>query len=296
VKETIRIVWVIAILLAFSACRAAKQPVAEVAERPVAEDAAPGIDVIRIEGQGPLLNPTAGIWQEAPAMQVSLLPQAVALPFHLGPEVTELEVRAVHNGEWIGLRLRWRDEAPNDLLRTADFGDQAAVQFPIDPHGPPPSPMMGHVGAPVNILQWRAPFQRDLDKGGPYIRELYPYALVDVYPDEVLRVIDARAYTGALGVDNPVSHPYESPVLDQMAEGWGSLTVKPLQHANGRGHWEEGEWRVVITRPLVPGGPNDPDLRPGTVSTAAFAVWEGGNDEVGSRKAWSNWVPLYIAK
>jgi hypothetical protein len=86
---------------------------------------------------------------------------------------------------------------------------------------------------------------------------------VDVYPDEVLRVTDARAYMGAVGVDNPISGPKNSPVLEQMAEGFGSLTVLPQQRADGKGVW-------------------------------AFAVWDGGSKEVGSRKAWANWVQLKL--
>ncbi len=78
-------------------------------------------------------------------------------------------------------------------------------------------------------MQWRAAFQRDLDKGLPTVRDLSPCAWVDVYPDEILRVADARPYTGALGLENPISRGRASSVLDQMAEGWGSMTVKPDQ-------------------------------------------------------------------
>lgn len=35
-------------------------------------------------------------------------------------------------------------------------------------------------------------------------------------------------------------------------------------------------------------------LAPGDETLAAFAVWEGGAREVGSRKAWSDWVKLKL--
>jgi len=145
-------------------------------------------------------------------------------------------------------------------------------------------------------MQWRAAFQRDLEKGPPTVRDLYPNAWADVYPDEVMSASDARPYTGALGVENPISRGRASPVLDQMAEGWGSMTVKPDQHALGKGVWKDGTWRVVITRPMVSDDANAPQLVPGDRTFAAFAVWEGGNREVGSRKAWSPWVPLVLAR
>jgi DMSO reductase family type II enzyme heme b subunit len=170
-----------------------------------------------------------------------------------------------------------------------------AVQFPVQKTAPP-SPMMGNPGGRVNIMQWRAAFQRDLDQGPPTVRDLYPNAWADVYPDEVMSASDARPYTGALGVENPISRGRASPVLDQMAEGWGSMTVKPDQHALGKGVWKDGTWRVVITRPMVSDDVNAPRLLPGDRTVAAFAVWDGGNREVGARKAWASWLPFVIQR
>ncbi|MFZ5509572.1 MAG: ethylbenzene dehydrogenase-related protein [Pseudomonadota bacterium] len=251
----------------------------------------------RFAEPGPLLDPDAAVWQSAREVSVTMLPQNVATPMHLNAAVKELKVKAAHNGQWLALRLEWKDPTRNDTMVTDQFGDQVAVELPLDAKPDAlPSPMMGHKGGRVNILQWRAPFQRDMEKGEPDVKTLYPNAHADLYPDQVLRVTDARPYMGALGVDNPVSRPKQSPVLDQMAEGWGTMTVKPDQHADGKGVWENGTWKVVITLPLVSGGSNAPRLAPGDTTAVAFAVWEGGNQEVGARKAWSHWVPLQLAK
>jgi DMSO reductase family type II enzyme heme b subunit len=250
----------------------------------------------RVAGEGAILDPAAPFWQQARPLEVRMLPQMMVAPQLVEPSVQEVEVRAVHNGEWLGVRLKWRDTSKNDWIRTDEFGDQVAIQFPVRPDGELPSPMMGHPKGQVSIMQWRAPFQRDLLEGEPGVRDLYPNALVDVYPDQVLQAVDARAYTGAMGVDNPISRPFQSPVLDQMAEGWGSLTVKPMQQAHGHGVWENGEWRVVMTRPMVRATANDPDLRPGIETMIALAVWDGEQAEVGARKAWSSWIPFRIAK
>ena len=59
--------------------------------------------------------------------------------------------------------------------------------------------MMGAPGERVNIMQWRAAFQHDIDTNavdGPKPTDLYPNMHVDVYPDEVLRATDARAVYG----------------------------------------------------------------------------------------------------
>jgi hypothetical protein len=234
----------------------------------------------RIPGAGPILDPGAPAWKDARPVTVAMLPQTVALPQRPDPAVKALTVRALHNGGRVILD---------------NFGDQVAIQLPVDIRATPPSPMMGNPGGRVNIMQWRAAFQKDIDDGhAPSIHDLYPNAWADYYPDEVLGATDARPYAGALGIENPISRGTATPVLDQMAEGWGSMTVKPDQHALGKGVWKDGAWSVVITRPMVSDDVNAPRLVPGDRTVVAFAVWEGGHREVGARKAWAPWTPLVI--
>jgi DMSO reductase family type II enzyme heme b subunit len=248
----------------------------------------------RVQGAGPITDPRATLWKRARPVRVAMLGQAVVLPRHAEPAVKELAVRAVHNGAWIAFRVEWPDSTVSDRIVLDNFGDQVAVQLPVDAKAAPPSPMMGNPGGRVNIMQWRAAFQRDLERGAPTVRDLYPNAWADVYPDEVLSATDARPYSGALGVENPISRGRASPVLDQMAEGWGTMTVKPDQHALGAGAWFDGRWHVVITRPMASDDVNAPLLTPGLRTVVAFAVWEGGHREVGARKAWAPWVPLVL--
>jgi len=262
----------------------------------VGAEAQTPITVARTAGAGPIDNPLGAHWKQGRSVKVTMLPQTVTLPRKPDAAIKELVVRALHNGGWIAFLIEWKDPSLSNRIVLDNFGDQVAVQLPVNTKGAPPSPMMGNQGGRVNIMQWRAAFQQDLDKGPPTVRDLYPNAWADVYPDEVLSASDARPYTGALGVENPISRGRASPVLDQMAEGWGSMTVKPDQHAFGKGMWQDGTWRVVITRPMVSDDINAPQLRAGDRTVAAFAVWEGGNREVGGRKAWSAWVPLVIAR
>lgn len=250
----------------------------------------------RVPGAGPIVEPEAALWAKARPVKVAMLPQTVTLPNKPDPAVKEIALRAVHNGGWIAFLLEWKDSSHSDRVILDNFGDKVAVQLPVDVKATPPSPMMGNPGGRVNIMQWRAPFQKDIEKGPPTVHDLYPNAWTDVYPDELLSATDARPYQGALGVENPISRGRASAVLDQMAEGWGSMTVKPDQHALGRGVWKDGVWRVAITRPMVSDDTNAPRLQPGDRTVVGLAVWEGGHAEVGARKAWSPWVPLVIAR
>ncbi|MCZ7626075.1 MAG: hypothetical protein C3F12_12385 [Candidatus Methylomirabilota bacterium] len=255
------------------------------------------LQAVRVKGQGHLADLQAGFWKQAPAVKVTLLPQVFVPPTNPNASVTALNVKAVHNGQWLAILLEWKDPTKNDRIVPDTFADQAAVELPVHYRKDTlPSPMMGSRGGAVVIWQWRAAFQRDVDRGEPTVRDLYPNTLVDIYPDQVLRAIDVQPYTGALGLDNPISRHKQSPVLDQIAEGWGTMTVHSDQKADGKGEWRDGVWRVVITHPLVGANENQPRLSPGNETAIAFAVWDGGNHEVGSRKSWSDWIPLRLAK
>jgi DMSO reductase family type II enzyme heme b subunit len=250
----------------------------------------------RVPGAGPILEPGAAVWKDARAVTVAMLPQTVTPPHQPEPAVKTLTVRAVHNGGWVAFLVQWKDPTRSDRVILDNFGDQVAIQLPVDITAAPPSPMMGNPGGRVNIMQWRAAFQKDIVDGhSPSIRDLYPNSWTDYYPDEVMGATDARPYAGALGIENPISRGTASPVLDQMAEGWGSMTVKPDQHALGRGVWKDGAWSVVVTRPMVSDDVNAPRLLPGNRAVVSFAVWEGGHRDVGARKAWAPWTPLVIA-
>jgi Ethylbenzene dehydrogenase len=258
--------------------------------------AQPPLVAVRVPSVGPLTDPLAPVWRDARAVTVTMLPQTIALPHKPDAAVKQLIVRALHNDGWIAFLIEWKDPTQSNTVILDNFGDQVAVELLVDAKAAtPPSPMMGNPGGRVTIMQWRAAFQRDIDDHPPTIRDLYPNAWTDIYPDEVLGATDARPYTGALGVENPISRGRASPVLDQMAEGWGSMTVKPDQHALGKGVWKDGTWRVVITRPMVSDDVNAPRLLAGDRTVVAFAAWEGGNREVGARKSWSVWVPLIIS-
>ncbi|MEO5335130.1 MAG: ethylbenzene dehydrogenase-related protein [Magnetococcus sp. YQC-5] len=258
-----------------------------------------GMQAIRINGSTTaILDPMAKEWEQAKTIKVTMQPQTVTTPMHANPAIGELSVRAMHNGQWLGVLLEWKDTTKNDRLVVDQFGDQVAVELPVNYRADMQlNPMMGAPGERVNIIQWRAVFQADLErKRDINIRDIYPNASDDLYPDQVLKTQDIRSYLGAVGVDNPVAKHRDSPVLDQVAEGFGSLTTKLHQEADGRGVWNNGVWRVVITTPMSADGANAPRLIPGDSTIMAFAVWDGSTQEVGARKSWSDWVPLTLAK
>jgi DMSO reductase family type II enzyme heme b subunit len=85
-------------------------------------------------------------------------------------------------------------------------------------------------------------------------------------------------------------------VQDLMAEGFGSLTPRATQSAEGQGRHDGRRWHVVITRPLAAEGDSAASLEAGVATSIAFAVWNGSQGEVGARKGWASWIPLEVAR
>jgi hypothetical protein len=265
------------------------------AEEPPAA-APPRVAMAVVKGAGPIGS--ADAFAAAEPVRVTLLPQVITTPRQPAPSVTSLTVRAVCNRDHAGFLLEWSDASADWRTGLDRFGDMVAIAFPVAAGGPPPSPFMGNPGQRVQILQWRADWQSDVEKGPLSVAELYPNAYpADYYPGEHLPPDPGRAYRGAAGLGNPMSEGQRtSAVQDLMAEGFGSLTPRATQSAGGSGKHDGAAWHVVLTRPLASDGDTSASLAPGTPAQIAFAVWDGAKREVGARKAWATWIALEVPK
>jgi hypothetical protein len=241
-------------------------------------------------------DPRDAAWNDVPAHVAPLILQDLVEPRLLKPSTAEVRVRAVTDGTRIALRLDWADATKDDLPGAARFSDACAVQFPARAAAEMPAPQMGEKGKPVEITFWRASWQATVDGRGDTIKDIYPGATVDHYPfqaaslekgSQAQREMEAR-YSPARGLGNRMAGPRERPVEDLIAEGPGTLTPAPAAGSEGRGRRTEAGWSVLISRRLPEG------LTPGKRSQVAFAIWEGAQQEAGSRKMRTGWVPIVV--
>jgi hypothetical protein len=241
-------------------------------------------------------GPTDAAWNDLPVHVSPLILQDMVEPRLLKPSTTEVRVRAVTDGTRLAIRLDWLDPAKADLPGPALFSDACAVQFPARVTPDMPAPQMGEKGKPVEITFWRASWQATVDGRGDTIKDIYPNATVDAYPFQAAslekgsptqREMEAR-YAPARALGNRMSGPRERPVENLIAEGPGTLTPAPLGESNGRGSRTNDGWSVVFSR-ILPDG-----LAPGKRTQVAFAVWQGAQQEAGSRKMRTGWVPIVV--
>jgi DMSO reductase family type II enzyme heme b subunit len=160
---------------------------------------------------------------------------------------------------------------------------------------------MGAKDNPVHIFHWRAQYQRDAERGKPKMKDLYPNSVVDMYPMEFadpaatkhITDADRERFSPGRAEGNPQAYA-KSGVDEILAEGFSTSSVQQTHGSVGRAVWQDGEWTLVISRPLdIKGGSV---LQVGGKSFVAFAVWQGGEGEVGSRKCVTMmWTPLTVA-
>jgi mono/diheme cytochrome c family protein len=256
---------------------------AEVADILAAEEA---ITAPRIEGDLPL-DPLDHAWERQEAAHVPLNP--------LWPEpypINGVTVRALHNGKTLAVLLQWRDALVDGApVRVQDFQDAAALQFSLTDEAPFLG--MGDPQHPVNVWQWKAGWQQDLDGARPEVSLAYPSLHVDVYPEPALHSL----YRTAEAAGNLLAfHRMKSPVEDANATGFGTMTSQPpaAQNVGGKGLWRDGAWSVLFYRDLQSHDSGDVQLTPGRSPLVAFAVWNGAQRDRNGRKVISHWHRLTL--
>jgi len=260
--------------------------------------AAPPAEVIAAP-RSPLPNdPGAAAWADAPVYTAALVLQDMVEPRLLEPSTDKVQVRALSDGKTIAFRLEWADPTDNDLPGLGRFSDACAVQLPVRIQADVPAPQMGETQRPVEITYWRAFWQSMVDGREDTIKALFPNATVDHYPFEAASLPPgseaqremALRYAPARALGNEMAGPRQQPVQDLVAEGPGTIRPAAATVSSGRGAHTDQGWSVVLTRPLPKG------LEPGGRTQVAFAVWQGAQQEAGSRKMRSVWVPLLLQK
>ncbi len=246
----------------------------------------------------PMIN--ADYWSGVPADSVMLMAQMITKPMPAKAETEKVMVQIVHDGKYIAFRLRWADKENSEAGRLAEFSDAVALEFPVLDNAAPPPIFMGVAKNPVNIFHWRAQYQHDAEVGKKTVQDIYPNMHSDIYPNEfpdrgklkAATTEQMETFSPAIAAGNPQSSRKRA-VDEMLAEGFGTSVVTAGGNSIGHGEWKDGQWVVVISRALkCPGGSV---LEIGKGSSFGVAVWQGGKDEVGSRKAITMaWTPFQI--
>jgi DMSO reductase family type II enzyme heme b subunit len=239
------------------------------------------VNALRARSKLPL-DPADPRWEGLDPARITLNP--------LWPEkdlIYAVAVRALHDNRRLAILCTWKDPVQDGApLRVQDFQDAIALQFSMN--GSTPFLGMGDAENPVNIWQWKAGWQHEVDAHRLDVAEQYPAMHVDTY--------FATSYCTASDAGNQLSVPHRSPVEDANARGFGTLrSQRPTgQNVSGKGIWRDGSWSVLFIRDLKSKEPDDVKLAVGKAVPIAFAVWDGQNRDRNGRKVVSNWHKLVL--
>lgn len=237
----------------------------------------------------PIDDPFDRAWKRATPVEVPLSAQNLVQP-KAGSDRT-VKARALHDDERLYVLVEWSDESEDLLVsRQTEFSDAAAVQFPVTHGESVPAFCMGDPNAPVNIWQWKAAWQSDMEQGFVDVTDAYPNAQVDFYPFE-----DEEVFYPARAVGNVFAQTdRETPVDNLLAGSFGTLTQAPSQLVQGSGEWRDGQWRVVFARDLTVGDDYS-QFAEGESTNIAFAVWDGAAAERDGMKSVSQFMTLEVS-
>lgn len=259
-----------------------------------------------IKGDLPL-DPVDSIWDTAKAIVIPMSPQNIAKPGITESTVPSVKIWSLHNDKDIAFKIEWYDPTRNDSVNIPDrFSDACALQFPVNTDEEPTF-MMGQKENPVHIIQWRASWDKDIAMGFQDVEHAYPNYNIDGYPmmmgrNKAIYPIsdfpnEARVFMPGLSVGNSLSNPNVTLSVEELnAEGFGTLTVQERQNSKGKGVWDYAYWKVVISKPLNSGDIADAVITPGKTVPLAIAIWDGGKNNVGGKKNFSEggWIRLKI--
>ena len=211
-------------------------------------------------------DPGHEAWSKVEPLEVFLLPQKMTTP-NGGGAVQGVQVRALHDGRSLALRLTWKNDRADSTVGINKFRDSCAVMFPADPDDLP-AITMGEAGKPVIVWQWKPDWEN------PQAQETARKQRYPEYGDHYSPINE--------GLFREVGdRPRSEQANVVVAEGFGTLTRTQDPDLKVRSRYEDGTWDVVFHHAM----PADyPGIRPGWKGAVNVAVWDGGGQEVGARK------------
>lgn len=261
------------------------------------------------------INPkdfNALIWTNQKSNKLPIARQNFTYPNLQTASVDSISVKSVYRTNQVAFLMEWNDSSKNVEVDIDKFCDQIAVEFPLNSNEIP-SYMMGNKDGMVHIVHWKAIWQEDNEKGYRDVQVMYPNMWVDVYPglesylDRSKRIyaqditseqiIETHSFGNMPGTysHNPMSQiKRKEPVEEANAEGFGTIATQETQQARAWGEWANGKWKVCVVVPVNTGNIYKATFKEKT--KVAFALWDGGFQNIGGRKHFIPWVDLILEK
>lgn len=252
----------------------------------------------------------ASFWNDIKATELPLSAQNIAYPNLKKQSIDNIYVKSAYYKNQLVFFVEWFDSTKSSEVDADKFCDQFAIELPLNKDNIP-SYMMGNSGGMVHIVHWKSIWQEDCEKGFQDVQVKYPNMWVDIYPglesqlDRSKRIyakditsedlVETHYVANMPGTysQNPMSKIVRKvPVEEASAEGFGTLATQETQSGKGWAEWKNGKWIACIVVPINTGNIYKAAVKDKT--KVAFAIWDGGYQNIGGRKHFIPWVDLYL--
>ncbi len=217
----------------------------------------------RVEGEVPL-DPDAPVWQGAPPLHVPLMGQVIVHPRWQNHSVDLVTVRSVHNAKAIGFLLEWNDPTEDRVHQD--------IQVPLDPNDTyvKVADLPRKPGTFRDQLALQFPVKPSEGSVKPHFlwgdRRRPVHLMIWGADREAVEELNARGPFVELAPQPPEA-----------------------QQSKAKSAWKDGQWKLVVLRPLTTGDKDDVQFEEGRLIPISFNVWDGSNGEHGLIMSLSPW-------
>jgi mono/diheme cytochrome c family protein len=229
----------------------------------------------------------------SPPAFIPIVGQVIEIGREFFPSANEVEVHGVYNNTDVAMMVKWHD------IRADVSGNNApdiSVPLYVATVDEEPEQISGDPFSDIEV----DPFAGD---------EFDPFA-EDDYDDFESKYSDAIAIQLPKSIPTSLVKPYflfgdeRNPVdlwFTDLAkkqaivyEGRGSKRLKPLEEVKVRvnAEFSDGQWIVIFQRKIEL--ENGVDFQEDSFMPVSFSVWDGFNEERGSKRGISSWYYLYF--
>ena len=230
----------------------------------------------RTEGALPAA-PGDAAWAGAQPMDVRLTGQVIAAPRWQNPGIEMTTLKALYNDKDIAFLIEWDDpfkDADHDVAKQFDAKDIAKV------------------GAYNSYVAANDMVPRKLKTYRDSIALQFPTKLEEGTEKPHFFRGSASKPVGLWIWKADLEAKGERSVEEAIARGWNlppKAEPKNRQQASAKADWNQGRWRVVITRPRITEDRNDIQFVEGKFIPLAVNAWDGSNGEHGLIMSLSTW-------
>jgi len=239
------------------------------------------LKTLTVEGEVPG-DPANEAWKNAQPMDMRLAGQVVAPPRWQNPSIEMATIQAIANDKEIAFKLTW-DDPFKDIKH-----DASKEMNPSD---------IQKVGIYNSYVAANDMIVRNLDTFRDSIALQFPVKAPSGTKKPHFFRGDSSNQVNLWMWNADMAEGGGNGAVDANARGWRQqpkVQKEDQQQIVSKANWDQGQWTMVMKRPLKTDDKNDVQFEAGIFIPMAMNAWDGSNGEHGVIMSLSSWHYVFI--